>query len=170
MEDDNLREQRRPRYRVDRGPRPGLRHGGVRHARPDLGGWWSIDGKSSNLYVMGNRWGGGSGRERLDHHGDLPTAQRTSPWATTASGNRVNFPGGITSGRVRARGLSAEHRQAAAHFGGSQCEQCVPGDQLAGFTRGSGHLRWRRYFDRRIGDEKREGVCGLDLHHRYCRR
>ncbi len=37
---------------------PGLPQGGVRYARPDLGGWWSIDGKSSNFYVMGNSCGG----------------------------------------------------------------------------------------------------------------
>jgi hypothetical protein len=82
---------------------PGLPQGGVRYVRPDLGGWWSIDGQAGNYYVMSNSCGGNPSAGDSLITG-IPDGATYIAVGYDSEGNRVNFPGGINKPGAFAHG------------------------------------------------------------------
>jgi hypothetical protein len=85
---------------------PGLPQSGVRYVRPDLGGWWPIQGQSSNFYVMNNSC--------VDVQPVSESAIRSIPDDAVylavgfdGAGNRVDLPGGLNRPGTFAHGAYA---------------------------------------------------------------
>jgi len=75
---------------------PGLPEGGLRYDRPDLEGWWKIQGQSnSNYYVMGNSCSNAQAVTDTAIAG-IPDNAAYLAVAYQEDGTRVNFPGGLS--------------------------------------------------------------------------
>jgi hypothetical protein len=85
---------------------PGLPQAGVRYVRPDLGGWWLIDGQEGNYYAMGNSCGGAQPTDN-PAIASIPDQATYLAVAYDGEGTRVNFPGGLNRPGMFAHGAYA---------------------------------------------------------------
>nr|WP_298720499.1 hypothetical protein [uncultured Steroidobacter sp.] len=104
---------------------PGLPQAGIRYVRPELGGWWPLDGQTSNFYVMGSSCAETQPVSDAVIAG-IPADAAYVAVAFDSEGNRVNLPGGINRPGTFAHGayvlnidnrpLTAAEAQASSAF------------------------------------------------------
>jgi hypothetical protein len=82
---------------------PGLPQSGVRYVRPELGGWWPIEGQTGNFHAMGNSCVTTQPVTDTAIAG-IPDSAAYVAVAYDGEGARVNLPGGVNKPGTFAHG------------------------------------------------------------------